>query len=172
MDVVRPRSRIVAAAGGLTWLEPVEASTRARHTLGTFLLALLILIGGATATLLPVAAAVPATALVVAAAGWLLLCIVRDAGTRLALSGTGVHLLQGARAQQVGWAAIRGVTARRRGRRLRVVIDDGHRPVTTRASFEAAVTRRWLELVTAEARRRRLDPVVAPDGLGFTTPGS
>jgi hypothetical protein len=168
MRLVTPRSEVVAS-DDLTWLRPVESSTRARHTLGTFLLAVLILAGGATATLLPPAAALPVTAAVIAAGLALLVAIVRGAGSRLALSDVGVYLENGGSAHQVGWAAVRGLYGRPVRGRVRVVVDDGYRPRSTRATFELAAARDWLELAAAEAQRRQLQPLSRPDGLGFTT---
>lgn len=168
MGVVTPRSEVVSDAAGWTWLQPVESSTRARHTAGTFVLAVLILAGMATSTLLPLTSAVPATAVVVAAAGWLVAAIVRGAASRLALSDLGLYVQDGARVLQVAWTAVEAVTARPAGGRWRIHVDDGHRPRTTRAAFETPVARAWLELATAEARRRRLEPEALPNGRGFT----
>lgn len=168
MRLVVPRSEVVTDDNDWTWLQPVERSTRVRHTAGTFVLALLILVGGATWTLLARPAAIVATTVVVVTALWLLAGIVRGAGSRIAMSGLGLYVQDGGRAAQVGWTAVRGVTARRSGRRVRIRIDDGHRSTTTRTSFEAAAARQWLELTTAEAARRQLEPVALPDGTGFT----
>lgn len=155
--------------GDWTWLQPVPSSTRIRHTLGTFVLAVLIFSGMATAILLPPPASLAATTVVAAVALALFVAIVRGAGSRLALSGLGLYVQNGGRAQQVGWAAVRGVYGTPARGRLRVVVDDGYRPRTTRAAFESAVARRWLDLAAAEAQRRQLRPQPRPDGLGFTT---
>lgn len=169
MRLMIPRSEVVADDNGWTWLQPVVSSTRARHTLGTFVLALLILTGGATWTLLVWPFGVAATAGVVALGLWLLFSIVRGAASRVAWSGQGVYLQEGARAEQVAWVAVRGLAAAPSGRRWRIRIDDGHRPRTTRASFDAAVARQWLALATEEADRRQLSPTALPDGAGFTS---
>lgn len=168
MRLVTPRSEI-SVDQDWTWLQPVAASTRMRHTLGTFVLAALILAGMATSTLLSPAAALPATAAVAGTAVALFVAIVRSAGSRLALSGLGLYLQNGGRARQVGWAAVRGVHVRRTRGRVRLVIDDGYRARATRATFQTDVARQWLALAAEEARRRRLDPQPDPDGLGFTT---
>lgn len=169
MRLMIPRSEVRTDDTGLTWLQPVESSTRVRHTVGTFLLALLILVGGATWTLLPGPWGVAATAVVVATGAWLLAGIVRGAASRVAWSGLGLYVQDGARAEQVGWLAVRGLAATPAGRRWRIRIDDGYRPHTTRASFEATVARQWLDSAAEEARRRRLFPTPLPDGKGFTT---
>ena len=172
MRLVLPRSEVVTDDTGWIWLQPVERSTRVRHTVGTFFLALLILVGGATWTLLspPVGAAL--TAAVVALGLWLLAGIVRGAASRVALSGLGLYVQDGGRAAQVGWTAVRAVTAEANGRRVRIRIDDGHRARTTRTSFEAPAARTWLAAAEAEAARRQLRPVALPNGAGFTAPAS
>lgn len=170
MRLVAPRSEVVAEATGWTWLQPVRTSTRRRHTLGTFLLATLIVIGMATATLLPPPASVAATVAVAGAAIALFVAILRSAASRIALSGAGVYLQEGAHAQEVGWAAVRGLTTAPRRGRVRIVIDDGYRSRTTRSAFDVAPAAKWLEEARHEAARRRLHPIVAPDGMGFTTP--
>lgn len=164
-----PRSEVVTDDAGLVWLQPVAASTRVRHTFGTFLLALLILAGGATWTLLAWPWRLVASAAVAAVGAWLLVGIVLGAGSRVAWSALGVYVQEGARAQQVGWAAVRGLAAAPTGRRWRICIDDGYRPRTTRASFDAGTARQWLDSATEEARRRRLAPTPLRDGTGFTT---
>lgn len=167
-----PRSEVVTDATGWTWLQPVTSSTRVRHTVGTFFIALLILVGGATWTLLPQPYGWLTTCVVAGVGAWLLFGIVRGAATKLAWSELGLYVQNGGRAEQVGWTAIRGVEAVPAGRRWRLRIDDGYRPRTTRASFEAAAARRWLATAAEEAERRRLDPTVLPDGAGFTAGAS
>ena len=169
MRVVIPRSEVVTDETGWTWLQPVASSTRARHTVGTFFLALAILLGGAAWTLLPRPASVLATAAVTAAGLWLLWGIVRGAGSRIALSDLGLYVQDGGRAAQVGWAAIRGISAAPMGRRWRISIDDGYQQRTTRTGFDVQVAREWLAHATAEAARRQLAPVALPDGAGFTS---
>lgn len=168
MRLVVPHSEVTTDEAGWTWLQPRPASTRVRHTLGTFCLAALIVIGGATWYLLPPPYPLPATLLVVAVGVWLFVGIAFGAGSRVALSDIGLYVQDGGSAAQLGWSAIVGVTAVSAGRRWRIRIDDGSRSRTTRAAFDVAVARRWLALVLAEADRRRLDPVVLPDGAGFT----
>lgn len=169
MRLLIPRSEVVTDEGGWTWLQPSAASTRRRHTAGTFLLALFILIGGATWTLLVSPYRYAATAAVVAAGIWVLTGIVRGAASRVAWSGLGLYVQEGAHAQQVAWTGVRGVVAEPAGGRWRIRIDDGHRPRTTRGSFEAGAARQWLAAAADEAGRRRLSPDVAADGSGFTT---
>ena len=168
MHLVTPRSSVVVE-DDLTWLRPVESSTRMRHTLGTFLLAVLILAGGAAFTLLPAPVSLAATVVVVALGVALFVSIVRSAGSRVALSDVGLYLQNGGRAYQVGWAAVRGVYGRPARGRLRVVIDDGYRARSTRAAFETDAAQRWLDLVTAEAARRQLQPRPPAEGPGFTS---
>lgn len=168
MRLMIPRSEVVTDDTGWTWLQPRASSTRARHTVGTFFIALLILVGGATWTLLAQPYGWLATGAVIAIGLWLLAGIVRGAGTKIAWSDLGLYVQNGGRAEQVGWAAVRGVAAVPAGRRWRLRIDDGHRPRTTRASFEAAPARRWLATAADEAARRSLDPTVLPGGAGFT----
>lgn len=169
MRLVTPRSEVVMDEAGWTWLQPRTGSTRARHTLGTFLLAVLILIALATSTLLPRPASVAATALVIGVGAILLARIVRGAASRVALGGVGIYLQNGGQAHQVGWPAVRGVSGRPRRRRVHIVIDDGYRPRATRATFDAEHARQWLRLAAEEARRRRLEPVMLDDDLGFTS---
>lgn len=166
MRLVTPRSEVVVE-GDWTWLQPVQSSTRVRHTVGTFLLAVLIFLGMVTAILLPPPASMAATAVLAALAIALFVAIVRSAGSRLALSGLGLYVQNGGRAHQVGWAAVRGVYGAPARGRMRVVIDDGYRPRRTRAAFESAVAHRWLDIAAAEAERRQLRPQPHPDGLGF-----
>lgn len=168
MRLVHPRSEVAAEPDGWTWLRPVAASTRRRHTLGTFLLAVLILGAMATATLLGSPAAIVATVAVAALAATLLIAMVRSAASRVALSGVGIYLQEGASALAVGWPAIRGVTGVARAGRVRIVIDDGYRSRTTRGAFDPAVAAQWLDEATREAARRRLNPQAADNGLGFT----
>lgn len=168
MRLVTPRSEVVVD-DDWTWLQPVVSSTRLRHTLGTFLLAVLILAGGATATLLPPPSSVSATVGVAAVGLWLFVAVVRSAGSRVGVSGLGLYLQNGGSAYQVGWPAIQGVHTTPAGARVRLVIDDGYRPRTTRATFDPAVTRSWVEIAVAEASRRQLHPQPRPDGLGFST---
>lgn len=172
MRMMIPRSEVVTDDAGWTWLQPLVSSTRVRHTTGTFFIALLILAGGATWTLLPQPSGAVATSAVVALGGWLLWGIVRGAGTKIAWSDLGLYVQDGGRAEQVGWTAVRGISAVPAGRRWRVRVDDGHRPRTTRASFEAAAARQWLASAADEAGRRRLDPTLLPDGAGFTAGAS
>lgn len=172
MRLMIPRSEVVTDDTGWTWLQPLASSTRVRHTVGTFFIALLILTGGATWTLLPQPYNWLATGAVVALGAWLLYGIVRGAATKIAWSDLGLYVQDGGRAEQVGWTAVRGLAAVPAGKRWRVRIDDGYRPRTTRASFETAVARTWLATAAEEAARRRLDPTVLPDGAGFTAEAS
>ena len=167
MRLVVPRSEVTTDEVGWIWLQPRPASTRLRHTLGTFVLAALIVAGGATWYLLPPPYPVPATLAVAAAGIWLLIGIAFGAGSRVALSDLGLYVQDGGSAAQLGWAAIAAVTAVRTGRRWRIRVDDGTRSRTTRAAFDIAAAQQWLALVTAEAGRRQLDPVALPDGAGF-----
>lgn len=169
MRLVVPRSEVTTDETGWTWLQPRPASTRVRHTLGTFVLAALIVLGGAAWYLLPPPYPLPATLLVAAVGVWLLVGIAFGAGSRVALSDLGLYVQDGGSAAQLGWSAIAGVTAVTAGRRWRIRIDDGARSRTTRAAFEVPVARQWLALVTAEAERRRLSPMALPDGGGFTS---
>ena len=168
MRLVVPHSEVITDEAGWTWLQPRPASTRVRHTLGTFGLAALIVAGGATWYLLPPPYPLPVTLLVATVGVWLLVGIAFGAGSRVALSDVGLYVQDGGSAAQLGWSAIAGVTAVSAGGRWRIRIDDGTRARTTRAAFDIAVARRWLALVLAEADRRRLDPVAMPDGAGFT----
>jgi hypothetical protein len=168
MRLVVPRSEVVTDDNGWTWLQPVVSSTRTRHTAGTFVLAVLILAAGATWTLLPQPAALAATGVVVVTGLWLLAGIVRGAASRVALSALGLYVQDGGSAEQVGWTAVHSVAAQPHHGRWRISIDDGTRARTTRAGFEPAAARQWLELVTAEAARRQLAPVPLAEGSGFT----
>lgn len=169
MDLLLPRSHVTTDGHGMTWLEPVRRSTRVRQPAGTFILAVLIVVGGATATLLPPAPAAVGTAAVIGAAAAVLWSVVRGAASRVAVTPAGVYVEDGARTSQLAWSAVRGIRGQRAGRRVRITVDDGQRPVTTRASFEVDAARRWLDLASQEAQRRRLEPRPEPDGLGFGT---
>ncbi|MPZ73522.1 MAG: hypothetical protein GEU74_09875 [Nitriliruptorales bacterium] len=169
MRVVIPRSEVVVDAAGWTWLQPAPGSTRARHTAGTFALAILFVAGMAAWTLLPQPAAAVATAVVAAAAATLLWRIIRGARSRLAWSPIGIYVQNGGQAQQLAWAAVHGVATSPSGRRLRVVVDDGYHRVVSSADFDPDCVRRWLMSLLQEAKRRRLEPVVVGPGPGFTT---
>ena len=169
MRFVVPRSEVVTDDAGWTWLQARPASTRVRHTVGTFFLAALIVVGGATWYLLQPPLHVVATVGVVALGIWLFVAIVVGAASRVALSDLGLYVQDWGRAEQLGWAAVAGVTAVAAGRRRRICIDDGTRSRTTRAAFDAGAARQWLDLVTAEAQRRRLNPHTLADGGGFTS---
>lgn len=170
MRLVIPKSEVVTDEVGWTWLRAAERSTRLRHTTGTFFLSLFIICAGATWILLPAPAGQIATVAIVALGLWLLAGIVRGAASKVALSELGLYMQDGGSAAQVGWAAVRGVQAAPAGRRLRIRIDDGHRPRTTRAAFDAGAAREWLALAEVEAGRRQLAPITLPEGAGFTTP--
>ncbi len=169
MRVLAARSEVVRGEGGWLWLQPSRDSLRLRHTFASFLLALLILMAMATATLIPLAAAVPATAVVAWLAAALVVRTAREGRTRLGMSGVGLLVQQGASFRQVSWAAVRGLSGRQVGGRVRIALDAGRDSMRTRAGFDDDAARAWLTQATCEARRRNLDPVASGDGLGFTT---
>ncbi|MGH3665448.1 MAG: hypothetical protein ACRDU8_05075 [Egibacteraceae bacterium] len=171
MRLLASRSEVVTDDQGWVWLQPQRASIRYRHTFASFLLALVVLVAMATATLLPPPAAVPATAGVSGLGVLLVIRTARDGQTRLGLSAVGILMAEGLRVAQVGWDAVEGLYGIGAGSRVRITLAAGRDSRTTRVGFDRSAAREWLQQATAEAGRRRLEPVPVDEGLGFTAGG-
>ena len=169
MRVLASRSEVATDEAGWVWLRPQAASLRYRHILASLLLAVVVLAGTATATLLDPPLALPATAVPAGLAVALARRVARDGHTRVGLSAAGVLLIEGAGVTQLGWTAVEGLQAVGGPGRVRIALAAGRESRTTRATFEAGPARAWLERAATEASRRQLHPVRAPDGAGFTT---
>lgn len=169
MRVFAGPSEVVDAEGAL-WLRPQRVGTRWRHALASMVLAMLILGGAATATLLPYAAAVPATAAVAAGCVLLVRRTTLAGASRIGLTASGVTVLDGLRSVEVVWSAVESLRGEPLlGNRVRIVIEAQELSRRTRSAFDREAARLWLERATAEAQRRRLDPEPAANGLGFIT---
>lgn len=69
----------------------------------------------------------------------------------MAVSEVGLYLANGGNFVQLAWSAVSSVTSVPAGRRLRIRIDDGYEPRTTRAAFDAEAAQAWLVTVRASA---------------------
>lgn len=170
MRVFAGRSEVVTADGHL-WLRPDRGGTQWRHAVASLVLALLILGAAATATLLPYAAAIPATAAVAGACVLLVRRTTVAGASRIGMDAAGITLLDGLRSVEVTWTAVDALRGERVvfGRRVRIVVEAEELSRRTRSAFDLEAATAWLESATAEATRRRLDPQPAASGLGFVT---
>jgi hypothetical protein len=166
MQVFSPRSEIVEADGWL-WLAPRRRSVKRRHSLASFLIALLIWLGLLAYELVPGVARYFAIAPPGVLALWLILLTARTGQTRVAMSPVGVALQTGIETTQIGWPALRMVAGEPVHGRVRVLLGTGDRIHTARATFDVAPAREWLARCAEEARRRNLDPVPVEGGLGW-----
>lgn len=168
MRLLAAHSEVITDGQGWVWLQPRQASLRLRLTLVSLLLTVVLFAIVAATTLAPSVLAVPAVALLAACGLALVVRTVRECHTRVAVCDLGVFVSEGAGSRQIGWAALDGVRAEPARGRVRIAVAAGVDSRTTRAAFDREPARTWLVAATATARRRRLAPVAAPDGLGFT----
>jgi len=167
MRVLAARSQVASDQGWL-WLRPVTANVRLHHSLASLLLATLVLAAMAAWSKLPRMAGVPLTAALVALGAMVVVRTALQGATRLAMGDLGVVIQDGAQVAQVGWAAIEGLRGVPVRGRVRIALDAGRDSRVTRAGFDPDAAREWLDQATAEADRRKLRPVAAEGGLGFT----
>lgn len=160
-------SEVTEDDAGWVWLGPRRQSLRARHAVASATVAGLILAVMVVTTFLPGWRGLLVAAPVVAAGVLLVRRTAHDAVSRIALADAGLVLENGPHEVRVAWAGVTAVRGTRAGRRVRVVVGTRQADVATTVTFERAAAGAWLERVTAEARRRNLDPRPAAGGLGF-----
>lgn len=169
VPVIGARSEVVVDDDGWVWLAPRPSSMRRAHLAASFVIAVLVLAVMVLLTFLPGWPGVLASVPPVLAGAALIRTTSRGAMARVALSQVGVLLATQADTVQIGWPAVATVMGTPERGRVRVAIATRERRVTSQATFDRAAAEDWLGRATAEARRRNLDPVPAPEGLGFTT---
>lgn len=168
MPVLGARSEVVVDDDGWVWLAPAPPSLRRWHSAAAALVAVLVLLVMVLLTFLPGWPGVVASAPPVAVGSYLVWSTSRRSMARLAMSGAGVVIALQADTIQIGWPAVATVMGRPERGRVRVVIGTRERRIVSQATFDRTAAEEWLARVTAEARRRNLDPRPAPGGLGFT----
>lgn len=167
MRLLDPRSRVRTDDAGWVWLEPERSSLRARHAASSFVLAVLVLAGMAASAFLTQPLALAVVVALVGASGWIIVVTTRTALTRAACGDVGVVVQSGATVLQAGWPSVTGVWGEPRGRRVRITLAAGREQLTGVGTFDLDAAREWLERCAAEARRRNIDGVPGPQGLGF-----
>lgn len=163
------RSEVVVDDDGWVWLAPRPASLRRLHVVASSVVAVLVVGVMVVLTLLPGWPGVVASVPPVLVGAAIIRMASRRAMARLALSQVGVVLATQADTMQIGWPAVATVMGTPERGRVRMTIGTRERHVTSQATFDRDAAEDWLGRATAEARRRNLDPVPAPEGLGFTT---
>lgn len=161
------RSRFSTDDAGWSWLEPDQRSLMLRHGVVSLVLSLLLLVAAAAATIPPVPVAVVSLAAVTGLGAVIARQAWRESHTRLGVSDLGFLVQRATQQDQVGWPSVLAVTGQGHRRRVRIVVTTRTGRIVPAATFSRAPARRWLDECRRHAARRRLEPVKAPDGLGF-----
>ena len=161
------RSRFHSDDAGWSWLEPDQRSLMLRHGVVSLVLSLLLLAAAAAATIPPAPLAVVAFAAVAGLGAVIARQAWRESHTRLGVSDLGLLVQRATQQDQIGWPSVVAVTGKRHRRRVRVIVTTRTGRIVPAATFSRAPARRWLDECGRHAARRRLEPLQAPDGLGF-----